>query len=250
MSSAADAARLDDVAHSGSWPRDVSHKPVMSIGAVVKRLAQEFPAIRTSKVRFLEEKGVVSPARTATGYRKFSEADYERLRFCLATQRDSYVPIDDIVGMLAALDAGHEAQVAPTARIVASQGELVAPVRADLTMSARELRDLTGISDEELTQLVSLGLLAPDLGGYFPRRALTIVHQALALERQGIPLRNLRYLMTYAKRHVDLADQVTSGRKDRSGADKERRLARAGEIVETLAALATELARLEVEQLD
>lgn len=237
--------------HSGPWPRGVSHAATMSIGRVVDRLKTEFPAVTPSKLRFLEGEGVVSPARTATGYRKFSEADIERLRYCLSMQRDSYLPIAAIVDQLAALDAGHEAEIAPTARVVASEGELVAPVRSDLTVTAAELCALTGLDAAELEQIVATGLITPDLAGYFPKRALEVVRTVVALRREGIPLRNLRYLHTFALRHVDLVDQVTNtGRRDRSGAEKERRLARSSEIAELLSTLATELTRMEIGQLD
>ena len=65
----------------------------MTIGQVVKILDREFPATTVSKVRFLEEKGLVSPHRTASGYRKYSAADVERIRLVLAKQRDSYAPL-------------------------------------------------------------------------------------------------------------------------------------------------------------
>lgn len=232
------------------WPRGVDRTPSMSIGAVVERLRQEFPAITTSKVRFLEERGIVAPVRTATGYRKFSEADVERLRFCLSAQRDSYLPIRAILDELSALDAGHEAEITPTARVVVSDGELVAPARSDMTVTGRELRDLTGISREELDAIVSAGLVTPDAAGYFPHGSIRIVQAVGALRREGIAPRNLRYLKMTAQRHADLIDQVTSrGRMDRSGADAERRHAKNSEIAEIIADLATTLLRGEIEQL-
>ena len=76
------------------WPRGISREPELSIGQLVERLKGEFPAITQSKVRFLEDKGLVVPARTLAGYRKYSRADIERLRYVLASQGDSYSPLD------------------------------------------------------------------------------------------------------------------------------------------------------------
>ena len=90
------------------WPCGISREPELSIGQLVERLKAEFPAITQSKVRFLEDKGLVVPARTSAGYRKYSQADLERLRYVLASQRDSYSPLDVIRDQLRALDAGHE----------------------------------------------------------------------------------------------------------------------------------------------
>ncbi len=49
------------------------------------------PRADPSKLRFLEEQRLVSPARTAAGYRKFSEADVERITVVLSMQRDQYL---------------------------------------------------------------------------------------------------------------------------------------------------------------
>lgn len=82
--SARRSAQLETTA--ASWPAGVSTKPVFSIGKVVERVKGEFPTISVSKLRFLEDQGIVSPARTASGYRKYSAADIERVRFaCLGS---------------------------------------------------------------------------------------------------------------------------------------------------------------------
>ena len=79
---------------------------LLSIGQVLARLSPEFPDLSSSKLRFLEERGLVSPARTASGYRKFSTLDVERLRAVLAMQRDHYLPLKVIKKYFADLDAG------------------------------------------------------------------------------------------------------------------------------------------------
>jgi hypothetical protein len=61
-----------------------------SIGEVLAQLRPEFPDISTSKIRFLEAEGLIEPARSRSGYRRFSAADIERLRDILTMQRDSY----------------------------------------------------------------------------------------------------------------------------------------------------------------
>lgn len=42
-----------------------------TIGEVVERLSPRYPDLSISKIRFLEEEGLISPERTACGYRKF-----------------------------------------------------------------------------------------------------------------------------------------------------------------------------------
>uniref|UniRef100_UPI003F83D19A transcriptional regulator FtsR n=1 Tax=Actinosynnema sp. TaxID=1872144 RepID=UPI003F83D19A len=78
----------------------------MGIGAVLSQLRAEFPGVTISKIRFLEAEGLVRPARTASGYRRFSASDVERLRYVLTAQRDHYLPLKVIREQLDAADDG------------------------------------------------------------------------------------------------------------------------------------------------
>src|ERR1700739_640523 len=65
----------------------------MSIGAVLAVLRPEFPDVTISKIRFLEAEGLVTPQRSASGYRRFTAYDCARLRYILTAQRDHYLPL-------------------------------------------------------------------------------------------------------------------------------------------------------------
>ncbi|MDE0267916.1 MAG: MerR family transcriptional regulator [Acidimicrobiaceae bacterium] len=71
-------------------------EPYHSIGQVLSLLADEHPGLSISKIRFLESKGLISPERTSSGYRKFYAHDIERLRWILIQQRDQYLPLKEI----------------------------------------------------------------------------------------------------------------------------------------------------------
>jgi DNA-binding transcriptional MerR regulator len=64
-----------------------------SIGEVLTDLQKEFPDVTISKIRFLESQGLLDPERTPSGYRKFYDADIERLRWILQQQRDNFYPL-------------------------------------------------------------------------------------------------------------------------------------------------------------
>ncbi|MFD0888672.1 MerR family transcriptional regulator, partial [Streptosporangium algeriense] len=76
----------------------------MSIGEVLALLQGEFPDVSISKIRFLEGEGLIEPERSPSGYRKFSYADVERLRYILGEQRDRYLPLRVIKDRLEAAD--------------------------------------------------------------------------------------------------------------------------------------------------
>ena len=71
-----------------------------SIGEVLSLLKEEFPDVTISKIRFLESQGLLDPERTPSGYRKFYEADVERLRWILRQQRENFLPLKVIKGRL------------------------------------------------------------------------------------------------------------------------------------------------------
>jgi DNA-binding transcriptional MerR regulator len=78
----------------------------VSIGDVLDQLRPEFADITISKIRFLESQGLIVPERTASGYRKFSASDVERLRFILRQQREHFLPLKVIKERLDQLDHG------------------------------------------------------------------------------------------------------------------------------------------------
>ena len=75
--------------------------PHHSIGEVLSLLKAEFEDVTISKIRFLESQGLIAPERTPSGYRKFFEADIDRLRWILSQQRDNFLPLKVIKRRLA-----------------------------------------------------------------------------------------------------------------------------------------------------
>src|SRR3979411_2166464 len=66
---------------------------LLTIGTVCRRLKPEFPDISISKIRYLEDQGLLTPKRTQGGYRLFAEDDVERLETILRLQRDEFLPL-------------------------------------------------------------------------------------------------------------------------------------------------------------
>lgn len=230
------------------WPRGASREATLSIGQVVALLRPEFPAVTVSKVRFLEDQGLIKPRRSGSGYRKYSRFDVERIRFVLVQQRDSYAPLKVIGEQLAALDAGREPAPVPTARLVAAGGRPVAP--PGRPVSARELTDLTGVDTERLQGFVRLGLVSPDIGGWFPSRTVQVVRLLAELEAHGVEARALRSVRNGAERSADIIDQAVSSQRSRSRAgDLERARARSEELGEVFGRLHQEMLRCALERL-
>jgi bifunctional DNase/RNase/DNA-binding transcriptional MerR regulator len=165
------------------------------IGEVLAQLRPEFPDISTSKIRFLEAEGLIEPARSRSGYRRFSAADIERLRYILTMQRDSYLPLRVIRERLA--DGGG-----------AADGQQ-RPARAPADMTRRQLLDAAEISEAELTELEDYGLVRR-VGRQYAGDALAVARALAALRQYGVQARHLRAVKAAAEREANLVEQVVA----------------------------------------
>ncbi|MGW5051832.1 transcriptional regulator FtsR [Actinokineospora sp. NPDC004072] len=183
-----------------------------TIGAVLARLRPEFPDVTISKIRFLEAEGLVSPQRSAAGYRRFSDADVARLRFVLAAQRDHYLPLKVIRERL---DAGAALPAAPK------------PAAAD-RLSREEVIAHTGVSPALMAELEQYGLVRPDDNGRYDPDGVQIVRIAAALGGYGLEPRHLRAFRAAADRELGLLEQVVvplyRQRDQRKAAEQAREL--------------------------
>jgi DNA-binding transcriptional MerR regulator len=215
----------------------------LSIGAVLGRLRPEFPDVTISKIRFLEAEGLVRPARTASGYRQFTEADVERLRFVLAAQRDHYLPLKVIKEQLEAADRGEtDSQPARPVLMAVTRNELPAadefvdePLRR---LTREELLERAGIDAAALAELEQYGLVRPGPAGFYDSDAAEVARMAAALADYGIEPRHLRAYRASADREVGLLEQVVAPMFHQHGEDAR---GRAEETARELAALSVGL---------
>jgi DNA-binding transcriptional MerR regulator len=173
------------------------------IGEVLAQLRPEFPDISTSKIRFLEAKGLIEPARSRSGYRRFSAADIERLRYILTVQRDSYLPLQVIRERLAVTADDGRTPQAPGGAGGLGTG------RAPADLSRRQLLEAAGIEEEELTELEDYGLIRRAGRQYGPE-ALAVARTVAALRQYGVQARHLRAVKAAADREANLIEQVVA----------------------------------------
>ena len=205
--------------------------PKLSIGQVLQRLGAEFPDLAPSKLRFLEEQGLLHPARTPSGYRKFSDADVERIRIILELQRDHYLPLRVIGEHLDALDRGERPSLpgAPTA--VAAPAPSMLPAAADVGRD--ELLRRSGASKELLEQALAAGLLPR--GQRYDDCDLALLSALVELEPRGIGPRHLRAFRTAAQHELGLIEQAVNPLVRRGDpASKQRGETQARELAEQL----------------
>lgn len=219
----------------------------LNIGQVLDQLRPDFPSVTIPKIRFLEDKGLIKPERTAAGYRKFSRGDVERLRYVLRMQRDHYLPLKVIGEHLDAIDRGLEPPAieatVPTVPIVALSADgTPSPEsfrrRDHMRLSRRELLKIAEIDEALLGELERMALVTPMRSGHYDTDALVVARTARELAEFGIEPRHLRGMKAAADREVGLIEQIVAPHKRASDASAR---GRADEIGSEIAALAVRL---------
>ena len=173
----------------------------LTIGAVCRLLREEFPDISISKIRYLEDQGLLAPRRTPGRYRLFGEEDVDRLRTILRLQRDEFLPLRVIRQELAtaAAKSGRRRR----SGLSASEEEI----------ELAELCERTGLTPALARQLEEYGLLESRIDGgerLFREGEADIAAACAKLARFGIDARHLRSFRSAADREVGLLSAVVA----------------------------------------
>ena len=198
-----------------------SARAYFSISEVLAQLRGDYPDVSVSKIRFLESEGLIEPARSPSGYRRFGPADIERLRYILSAQRDQYLPLRVIKEKLGAIDRGED----PGPRVGAWLGRRGAtgrgrhtrqmsrgsprPAVSPCCSAAVSSPHAAGIGDDELGELEEFGLVRRS-GRHYGPEALIVARTAAELGRFGVQPRHLRAIKAAAERETALIDQVVA----------------------------------------
>ena len=222
----------------------VPARAYLSIGEVLAKLRNEFPEVTISKIRFLESEGLIEPQRTPSGYRKFTTADLERLRYVLLAQRDQYLPLKVIKENLDALDRGLQPAASPggnpVPRLATIDGNIAPSAfaeQSEMRLSRDELLSNSGITEDQLVELETYGLIQIK-GRHYDGDALTVAKVVAEISAFGIEGRHLRAFKTAADREVGLVEQVITPLLRQKNPESK---ARAQEVSREIASLSVRL---------
>ena len=213
----------------------MSAKPVratsglLSIGQVLQRLSSEFEDLSPSKIRFLEDQGLVTPDRTQSGYRKFSSDHVERIRTILTLQRDHYLPLKVIRAYLDDVDAGRQPQL-PGGNIEVSG---VSILSTELKLSRAELLEAT-VASRRLLLDAQQAQMVPSAEPY-SENTVSVLKALVSLAEYGIEPRHLRGMRASAAREAALIEQAVRPLAGRRHANAQ------AEAVTTASELATHI---------
>lgn len=187
----------------------MSARDYMTIGEVVDRLIAAYPDLSISKLRFLEDEGLISPERTPGGYRKFTQADLQRVELVLRLQKDHFLPLAVIREKLAEYDKGRIPAELRQSAVIAEPVAL--PLDEAEATLVEDAPSSLGVPVSFVRELAEFGLVEVtkgDHGDEISRADVTIVHATWDLRRFGVEPRHLRMYETFADREAAFFSQI------------------------------------------
>lgn len=181
----------------------------MTIGEVVDRLIAAYPDLSISKLRFLEDEGLISPERTPGGYRKFTQADLQRVELVLRLQKDHFLPLAVIREKMAEYDKGRIPAELRQSAVIAEPVAL--PLDEAEATLVEDAPSSLGVPVSFVRELAEFGLIEVtegDHGDEISRADVAIVHATWDLRRFGVEPRHLRMYETFADREAAFFSQI------------------------------------------
>ena len=201
----------------------MSEKKFFNIGQVCENLAEEFPEVTVSKIRYLESQGLIDPVRTESGYRKFSKEDLEKLVWILRQQRDYFVPLKKIKERLDRNAVDLQTSKAGGDSTPGKEFE-ENPITTGISLDSKGLAKASGVSLEKVDELTELGVIRGRRVGnkeIFEGEALLTIKSAKRLFELGMEVRHLRMYLVAAQREAGVIEQLLAA-KAKSGDLKSR----------------------------
>lgn len=181
-----------------------------TIGKVVKRLSATYPDLTVSKVRYLEGEGLVTPKRTKSGYRVYTDKDIERLDTALRLQQTCFYPLAVIKERLDALEAGESLEELQAARAMQANDEAL----LNTPHMLEDIPDLIAVPIAFVRTLHDAGVLkitrSQNGRQFVSGRDIPLIKAAYELKRYGIDPRFLKSYVQRANREVPLFKQILS----------------------------------------
>jgi DNA-binding transcriptional MerR regulator len=217
----------------------------LTIGGLVENLLPAHQDLTISKVRFLEDEGLVTPERTAGGYRKFSTGDVARVDLILRLQKEHFLPLAVIREKLKDLDKG---KVSEEIRPMVTRPEAVAsPFDVGDAVPLESVPAALGFPASFVRELAEFGLVSitkGDSGDEIPRSDVQIAHACWDMRGYGIDPRHLRIFVTAAEREAALFQQILMpAYRHRTPETRQKLLESLGELMRITAELRSDLAK-------
>ncbi len=209
-----------------------------SIGEAVNRLKSDYPDLSISKLRYLEDEGLLKLVRSKGGYRLFSEADVGRLAEILRLQKEQFLPLGVIKERMMDWQPGE---------VIETDAGLDEP-DAEKPVKLHDALRKTGVSIDNVKAIESFGLITltdREGGLVLAPKDFEVLRLFSKLSKFGIEPRHMRMFENQAQRESTLIQQILAPQLR----NKNEKLRRKGEDdLNTLISLTEKIKRLALDR--
>lgn len=203
----------------------MAERNYLSIGQVVNLLRGTYPDLSNSKIRFLEDEGLITPHRTPKGYRQYSKEDVDRLEVILHLQKTRYMPLNVIKQRLEnatdlstlAYEVGLLSDV-PLKTEPKETKQKLHPIETIPDMLGVEVSFIRSLAENDLIRIIK----SPQNRELVDGRDFPIIRYCSELSRFHIEPRNLRQYVSSANRESSMFEQVLVSMLGMDTSDDER----------------------------
>ena len=203
----------------------MAERNYLSIGQVVNLLRGAYPDLSNSKIRFLEDEGLITPHRTPKGYRQYSKEDVDRLEVILHLQKTRYMPLNVIKQRLEnatdlstlAYEVGLLSDV-PLKTEPKETKQKLHPIETIPDMLGVEISFIRSLAENDLIRIIK----SPQNRELVDGRDFPIIRYCSELSRFHIEPRNLRQYVSSANRESSMFEQVLVSMLGMDTSDDER----------------------------
>lgn len=204
---------------------NLAERSYLSIGQVVNLLRGAYPDLSNSKIRFLEDEGLITPHRTPKGYRQYSKEDVDRLEVILHLQKTRYMPLNVIKQKLEsatdlstlAFEIGLLSDLPMKAQTKESKQKLH-PIEDMPDLLGVEISFVRSLAENDLIRIIK----SPQNRELIDGRDFEIIRYCAELSRFHIEPRNLRQYVSAANRESTMFEQVLIGMLGMDDSDDDR----------------------------
>lgn len=203
----------------------LAERTYLSIGQVVNYLRSTYPDLSNSKIRFLEDEGLITPHRTPKGYRQYSKEDIDRLEVILHLQKTRYMPLNVIKQKLdsasdlstLAFEVGLLSDL-PMKTQPKETKQKLHPIENIPDLLGVDISFIRALSENDLIRIIK----SPQNRELIDGRDFEIIRYCSELNRFHIEPRNLRQYVTAANRESTMFEQVLIGMLGLDDSDEDR----------------------------
>lgn len=187
----------------------------IGIGELVKRLQHNYPDLSVSKVRFLEDEGLISPKRSASGYRKYAPADIERLEKILYLQKSYFYPLSIIKEELDKEESKDQVQQELQSRRYTDEARSPLPLGAEEKKHPIEhMPELIGVDIQFVRKLAEFNIITLEMSPkgrtLVDGHLLSLIKTCYELKRFGVEPRHLKSFLLSVQRESLVFETVLS----------------------------------------